>query len=1320
MICFTEYEMFLKALRDKTVTDEERRLASVLLEARKAVVTYHRLDSSKRRFFTADDLKNLREETVSYDYISVAAARLRSVIKHIVNNLQQDIVRENVLMPLHKANEFNSRSVAWISRRPGRTVREKLSGTKSVMAVKRRMSIDTAANRLFKAVVRRMSALLQTKTNCMPKGTMPEEETELLLLCNKFLHSADAEEIGAWTNLPPNNTLLSDRYYHEVWKTWNDLKAINTLLKSDQNNFPQLMGNLTMLWLLRKVSCFFVFPQQPIFYDCESEQGNFWLNPPYKSGMTEYFIGLGENERIKITRDGGGCVTIDYGEKTRRFCFGHLSLSEEGKEIISADNFNLQSVKECLELALQNLCGKDFDKKNSEYLSPKLFEQKGKMGVVDIFAVRPRAVTDKNGTLLQERLAGLQADYGQAARAIHFSAGQSDALRFGRGITKLNTIISLVESGQVTDKIHIQNHIALLRKYVKTEQLTLIYPDCCNEFQLQAVRQIARMYYFNVRAVPKSLDVIFRMPNIPDLKNALSEREAFILLDQVSDNVSITLILPVFDEELAQRMPETDGLIWERHPVLIIDSATPHMPLSSGEEEALKFLGRDVILSEAAQLKFMTQNEEEIDLPILRIKLAGQIQDITANLKQFIAGYKKLLGNRRIHFLRLTEQLTFDEKNLGGDVTDIPMQTVGEGVFRYQALSAAAESVSLWRDYLPDISIKRMIGFFDLVKGSTIDYGLVREKEISLPDTRFTLPKGQKEYRFQLHMSNVSKKRVYEAVVRHRAFPLKEDVECELKMKYACDADNPYSLQFHAVNRQAEFSIAKVEWEPLTHYPTSELPYQNFHAEKTWEALSAFSDKNNSEQKIDIPTKLFETLSSLLNLTKNNERVVLHELTENTYTKRIYIKATFADGSKGTLLLRNKQFNYFVEKNDYAEYCKALTAENACADIIAFIDKIKGGDTGRIIEDLSGAIWDERDRIRRSCNIGGKIYDIVFSKDNFRFKSDSTKTLGRVDYYVNQSNLNQYAGRYIFARDIAFADEYTYNVRQIYFEDPFEIKFPSQLNLQKNWLLFLLHSIYGNVRNLNHVAQTQENAVYILQRLSELADVYLKIRANAKFETTKNILLQILALTNQDAGDLFYETLYDELQPLIERGEKLPYWLGYAMGGYDTPAEQWLFDYLSPLDNEGFFNILAAALWRNEDFLLNVPREVLLRYFDKAVNIFIDRHKNKSLFFGSSIRLLEIILAVFRLRTLKNNFINERLSLNNPKLNELYHCLEKMIAEKQFAEFNTRIKLNVTKSKEYAKYDMPDLVYALMVCLSGTKNENKIVILSVEENGTDI
>ena len=96
---------------------------------------------------------------------------------------------------------------------------------------------------------------------------------------------------------------------------------------------------------------------------------------------------------------------------------------------------------------------------------------------------------------------------------------------------------------------------------------------------------------------------------------------------------------------------------------------------------------------------------------------------------------------------------------------------------------------------------------------------------------------------------------------------------------------------------------------------------------------------------------------------------------------------------------------------------------------------------------------------------------------------------------------------------------------------------------------------------------------------------------------------------------------------------------------------------------------------------------------------------------------LEFIMAVFRLRQLENEKINEYLSMNNPLMRKLYRKVEELI--KRGFNRQSRIKLEVRQNVEYKRYHIPDFMYALLVYITGDAGDSDIVISSIEESNAN-
>ena len=211
-------------------------------------------DEEKRGFVGLTEILNA-ENFFKGDELTRIATSTLDAVRHISNNFREKIIRENVLMPTYRAKEINSSGISWLSKRSGRTIREKLSSTNNLLAVRRRMSLDTGENRLYLAFLRQMEEYIEQKRLANPK-LLAEVERDFQQLALKILHDDELDEIGRWENMPPNNTLLSDRFYRQIWRGWNDLQKLssdcaqhifsNCLVRSvDVKNFHSNQSSMT-------------------------------------------------------------------------------------------------------------------------------------------------------------------------------------------------------------------------------------------------------------------------------------------------------------------------------------------------------------------------------------------------------------------------------------------------------------------------------------------------------------------------------------------------------------------------------------------------------------------------------------------------------------------------------------------------------------------------------------------------------------------------------------------------------------------------------------------------------------------------------------------------------------------------------------------------------------------------------------------------------------------------------------------------------------------------------------------------------------------
>ena len=124
------------------------------------------------KYIDFDELTS-EAEILHCDYVSRIVDLTLDAFSHIISSTHSEIIREDVMMPVYKVRELDSYCINWLSRKSGRTIREKLAGIGSMMAVRRRESFDTGENRLLKTFAERISELIQLKQEYLPDESAP-------------------------------------------------------------------------------------------------------------------------------------------------------------------------------------------------------------------------------------------------------------------------------------------------------------------------------------------------------------------------------------------------------------------------------------------------------------------------------------------------------------------------------------------------------------------------------------------------------------------------------------------------------------------------------------------------------------------------------------------------------------------------------------------------------------------------------------------------------------------------------------------------------------------------------------------------------------------------------------------------------------------------------------------------------------------------------------------------------------------------------------------------------------------------------------------
>lgn len=326
-----------------------------------------------------------------HDYLWYIVTHALEAFCHLTEELRSNILREHVVMPAYQARELDTTSAIWLSRRPGRNVREKINHTQGrIMAVQRRFSHDTVENRLLKAFAKRIRICLERYLYVHGMAAEPCME-EMYRHATRWLRSEEAEEIGEWCHVPPNNTLLQHRLYRKIWDAWLRLSRMDSIVESDSANLCAHYF-LSMAWdiiaRLRETFSFRLL-QQPVDIRYEdfslsvSSSLAGWM--PDGTGQTVcsvplffeihsqgFIISVGKSHalEVKLSEDGEQCLLPDGSTRTNIWniaAFGEIEdimftelMYAEDKPLLAVFSAQEEALRSCLSCVnMQPVAGTD-------------------------------------------------------------------------------------------------------------------------------------------------------------------------------------------------------------------------------------------------------------------------------------------------------------------------------------------------------------------------------------------------------------------------------------------------------------------------------------------------------------------------------------------------------------------------------------------------------------------------------------------------------------------------------------------------------------------------------------------------------------------------------------------------------------------------------------------------------------------------------------------------------------------------------------------------------------------------------------------------
>jgi hypothetical protein len=795
------------------------------------------------------------------DRVARIMVHVEESLKRILQRQRTSVVRNRIIMPVHAAREFDSTSMSWLSRKPGRNIREKLSGNPYLLAVERRMSNNTTENRLLKAFALRFKELLSSRLECFPEDLAANEMLGRLSL---WLRSEETQGIDRWNHLPPNNTLLQNRAYRTVWDSWCLLQTLEADLICDSQRLQSDWTSL-LYWLIasRLHACGAIrLPEQPCSFHSQRFQIKPRLDPlsglldpkGLTTSATKKFT-YGDKSDFQLRLDEGGMeIRLTVKETSTK-----IECSPAKGETASVDvkisdsrsktwtvSMDLEGAsKICETIIKQHTKGKR--KSGAELSSIREGAAVADHAVIDIGSLYPRATNHKrsSSSILPFRL--LMQYWGtdrDEPKPVDLWNSKAVALRPETTCVSILNVLSSDTSikDDLLDRAAMSFGARLKAGY-DAKKVTYLYPDGVNEFLLKRIRKSINFHFDDATPLPRSIAAAFSLQYSAEFKaNRLKPGDCLAVLDYAEHHVTITPLVATSIPSKTKKILGEEAVCLERHPSISVAdheefcSTTRTKKILESQnctfaDELAPLIGHQGLLDEGDSLSWVNQEDKWFTPKPVKATMPSTSQIASEALMDGLGkACRRAQPSGRIFVLQL-----HDLKN-GADVIrsisaarlqQRPLKTLafqpdlGQGGFFLEELQAKVPNVPLWKDHLPDLAMrilderKGQFVNFDLVKNKTVVPINGKSVSIKIKET-FTLPKGQPFYSFPLVQGKSGRKIHYVAKIRSSGFPLSEDVNVRLEMTYTYGSDDPYSLTFIPLMKDVEklgFKLLKVKWE---------------------------------------------------------------------------------------------------------------------------------------------------------------------------------------------------------------------------------------------------------------------------------------------------------------------------------------------------------------------------------------------------------------------------------------------------------------------------------------------------------------------------
>lgn len=881
-------------------------------------------------------------------------------LSNVFANPRHSIIKVDKMVKPYRVKKTGTRTMEWLGKQPGKTIKEKLSGKDKMLTQINEYSFDIKENQvammLYKQLMKRVNDRINNGIAVKGYGDDKSVELKKMIKLKKALRDSNIKDAKAINHTVANNVLLGDKNYSIVWKAYLEMCKYDKNIFAKWNKALQIFVKSVFIAVCASISNYeevqiieehinFSDDNKKI-YKCivgyDQEKPLYMTIELLEKELVISFFDInefGNNKKIQYNLEFYGDSKCNLTEK-RGYPVNIVICSRKTKTKLNilADLTGIKSIVDwCL------------DKVKENYGSILNFKQK----------INRRY----NGTCTYDIISC--GDYTTINEEIISSLGKSTAVLYKNSdndfvvyegknnciYPESKELISI--SDAVGDKLKTEalmlslENISKMTDFSQDDYFIYTIPDALEEFSQKNLKQCVKAWFSRSFPVWRSVAALTEI--LEREKENIQSTNIFLSVDLMGEVASAGLL--TIQEEAV-----VNGFVCNHYP--------PFPEKDSGEDitentflknylykyfsnigikvddGVVAKIVRSGIVSNVLKDRSAHNYTELINNQprVIRIDFINSIVDYCIDkwlesFKKFWRDIKNLLPKESsIQFINILNDCIMDfvsiedvraiveEENFLGIYCSVN-SNINRGAYIY--LDRLRNNKPTWTEYLPELSLEVIKnGNYTQLEliGSDVSFDVMGEDNEHIVEEKLILKAGEPEFRFPLKKKDISRtSSLIEAYITDKSFPLEHDVIVKLSVKYKYGYDNSFELTLRPEDsNETAFKEIVVEWANVS---------------KEANCVNIWPPKTNLQPNENVLKEIEDTKSSLI---KIEDSIVKHMVNYcGTQDKTIPINNTDKFLNKNIFKIRNIVLSDLPEAKEFIEWFLGM-------DLYKYLGQIAG------------------------------------------------------------------------------------------------------------------------------------------------------------------------------------------------------------------------------------------------------------------------------------------------------------------------------------------------------------------------------------------